>query len=105
MMMGLLSRLHLEHGMTIILGTHAVDEVPVYAQRVCLLGRGKVLKSGTPAQIFTDLPLVRQAGLRLPYVAALMNDLRRLDGVPLAEGILTVREARRELGRWISKVC
>lgn len=103
MMMQLLSRLHLEHGLTIILATHAVDEVPVYAQRVCLLKSGRVLKSGAPAQIFSDLPLVRQAGLRLPYVGALMNDLRQLDGIPLEQACFTIREARHELCRWLLK--
>lgn len=105
MMMQLLSRLHLEHGMTIILATHAVDEVPEYAQRIYLLKRGEVLKCGTPGEIFSDLALVRRAGLRLPYVAALMNDLRQLDGIPLEEVVLTAREARRELCRWIKKPC
>lgn len=103
MMMQLLGRLHSEHGMTIILATHAVDELPVYAQRVYLLNRGKVLQSGTPQQIFTNLELVRRAGLRLPYIATLMNDLQELDGISFEKIALTVDDARHELRRCFSR--
>lgn len=97
MMVRLLNNLNREQGMTIILATHSVDVLPLFAHRIYLLNRGKVLKAGTPAAIFSDQELIRRAGLRLPYVAGLLDELKQLDGVPIDGMPLTLGEAREKL--------
>jgi cobalt/nickel transport system ATP-binding protein len=94
MMVSLLRNLNRKSGMTIILATHSVDTVPMVADRICVLNCGRLVRDGTPHQIFSNLELIRTCRLRLPYVTSLVDDLRRLDGVP-ANGLpLTVAEAR-----------
>jgi len=97
MMMQLLGRLNREKGMTIILATHAVDLLPLYTDRIYLLNKGSVVQSGSPLEVFMNQPLIEKTGLRLPYVASLMEELKRQDGVAIEGLPLTIGEARRQL--------
>lgn len=76
-MLELLGRLSRQDGVTIIMATHCVDLLPVFAQRVCVLKRGRVAGAGTPAAIFADPRSIHEAELRLPYVLA--NSIRFRD--------------------------
>jgi cobalt/nickel transport system ATP-binding protein len=101
MMMRLLNRLNRVHGITVILATHSVDMLPLFADRIYLLNRGSVLKAGSVAEIFCDQEMIDRAGLRLPYISSLLDELRRLDGVPIDGMPLTLGEARKQLLRLI----
>ena len=43
MMMRLLNRLNRQQGITVILATHLVDMLPLFADRIYVLNRGRVL--------------------------------------------------------------
>jgi cobalt/nickel transport system ATP-binding protein len=96
-MMRLLNRLNREQRITVVLATHSVDMLPLFAARIYVLNRGQVLKHGTPEDIFTDHHVLERAGLRLPYVSRLLHELKRYDGVPINGLPLTVGEARTRL--------
>jgi cobalt/nickel transport system ATP-binding protein len=97
LMMRLLNRLNREHHITIVLATHSVDMLPLFAARICVLSRGKLLKQGPPEEIFCDHEMLERASLRLPYVSRLLHELKRYDGVPINGLPLTVGEARKRL--------
>lgn len=97
LMMRLLNRQNREGGITVILATHSVDLLPLFADRICVLQRGKVLKEGTAEAIFCDHEMIERAGLRLPYISALLHDLKQYDGVPIEGLPLTVGDARKRL--------
>ncbi len=94
MIMRLLHRLNRQQGITVILATHSVDLLPLFADRIYLLSRGRVLREGPAREIFSDRDLIAQASLRLPYVSHLLDDMNRLDGVPIEDVPLTLGEAR-----------
>jgi cobalt/nickel transport system ATP-binding protein len=96
-MMHLLGGLNRQHGITIVLATHSVDTLPLFADRIYLLSRGCVLKQGPPTEVFCDQELIQRASLRLPYVSRLLDELKRFDGVPIDGLPLTLGEARRQL--------
>lgn len=96
-MLWLLNALNRQQGITIILATHSVDTLPLFANRIYLLNRGRVLKEGPSEEVFRDHELIDRASLRLPYVSSLLDELKRLDGVPITGLPLTLREARRQL--------
>jgi cobalt/nickel transport system ATP-binding protein len=96
-MMKLLGDLNRQHGITIVLATHSVDTLPLFADRIYLLNQGRVLKEGPTAEIFRDQELLHRASLRLPYVSRLLDELKRIDGVPINDLPLTLGEARRQL--------
>ena len=102
-MLELLGELNRRQGITIVMATHQVDMLPLFADRIYLLNRGEVLSHGSPAEIFGDEEMIRRAALRLPYISQLLDDLKRLDGVPLGALPLTLNEARRQLVNLIPK--
>lgn len=94
---GLLKKLNDETGLTVIMATHEVDLVPLYVKHVAVLSRGAIVRSGTPASVFDSAEELRDAKLRLPYIAKLMQNLRTDGAVEYETLPLTVGEARREL--------
>ena len=97
LMMRLLSRLNKINGITVILATHSVDMLPLFADRIYILNMGRVLAEGPAEEVFNDHEILKQASLRLPYISGLLHDLKRFDGVPIAGLPLTVGEARARL--------
>jgi cobalt/nickel transport system ATP-binding protein len=93
--MKLLVRLNKEEGITILMATHDVDLVPLYADTVFVLKAGKIILSGTPREVFSAKETIRSAGLRLPRVAHLGEILAKKDGLFLNEIPLTIGEARQ----------
>jgi cobalt/nickel transport system ATP-binding protein len=97
LIMRLLNRLNREQGITVILATHSVDLLPLFADRIYVLGRGRVLKQGPSDEIFCDHEMIDRACLRLPYIAALLHKMKEYDGVPINGLPLTIGEARMRL--------
>lgn len=97
LMMRLLHRLNREHKITIILATHSVDVLPLFATRIFVLSRGALLKQGSADEILCDHEMLDRASLRLPYVSRLLHEMKRYDGVPINGLPLTVGEARKRL--------
>jgi cobalt/nickel transport system ATP-binding protein len=95
--MRVLSRLNKERGITVLLATHSVDMLPLFADRIYVLNRGTVLHQGPPEVIFRDDEILKTAHLRLPYISGLLYELKKYDGVPIDGLPLTIGEAREKL--------
>jgi cobalt/nickel transport system ATP-binding protein len=95
--MKLLYKLNRE-GITIIISTHDVDLVPLYAYQVYIISEGNIIKEGSPQNVFADVETIRKANLRLPRIAHLMEILQKKDDLPFDKPYpLTIGEARRKL--------
>ena len=91
-------------GMTIIISTHDVDLVPLYSNRVNIIMDGKIIKTGTPHEVFDDVDLIRKADLRLPRLAHLAEVLEKEDNIKISDSYpLTIGEARKGLVNYIDK--
>lgn len=87
-----------KEGMTIIISTHDVDLVPLYAYHVYIINDGKIIKKGSPHEVFGDVKTIREANLRLPRIAHLMEILQKKDNMPFDGPYpLTIGEARRKI--------
>lgn len=84
-----------DSGMTVISITHYMDEV-VNADRVVVMDRGKIVKEGTPTEIFMNTDKLLEYGLELPRANYIANKLIE-SGLPLKKGILTEGELSKEL--------
>ena len=98
-MMGLLLRLNREKGVTIVMATHSVDLVPLFLDRLYILSKGRVVRSGTPEEVFTAPEEMEHVKLRLPHIAETIYRLKHEDHVPFGRIPLTIGEARREVLR------
>nr|WP_048187859.1 ATP-binding cassette domain-containing protein [Methanobacterium paludis] len=87
-----------KEGMTIVISTHDVDLVPLYADSVYIISKGKIIKEGSPQEVFGDVETIRKADLRLPRIAHLMEILQKEDEVSFGKPYpLTIGEARRRI--------
>jgi len=96
-MMEILTRLNKEQGVTIVMATHSVDLVPIFLHRLHILSRGRLIRGGTPEEVFTAPEELQQVKLRLPHIAELIYKLKHEEGVPFGRIPLTIGEARRDI--------
>ncbi len=93
--MELVRYLNKEKGITVILITHHTDEV-VDADSILLMSAGKVVKQGTPMEIFSDLDALKQVKMDTPQVTALADRLAK-QGLPIKTPILHEEELVEQL--------
>jgi cobalt/nickel transport system ATP-binding protein len=94
----LLLRLNRDDGLSLIMATHDVDMVPLFANKLIILSKSKILMEGSPNEIFSDTELIRKVNLRSPRITHLFEILRSKDNLPLDKKLpLTISEARREI--------
>ncbi len=102
-MLELLTRLNREEGVTIVMATHSVDLVPLFLHQLHILSKGRLVRGGTPEEVFTSPAELEQVKLRLPHIAELIHKLTHEDGLPFQRLPLTVGEARREIVEMVQK--
>jgi len=92
-----INQLNSEHGITIVLITHNMEEA-VQAGRVVVIDNGRVVMDDVPKKVFSQVEQVRALGLDVPQVTFLAHLLRE-KGLELPDGILTVDECITELNK------
>ncbi len=93
--------LNREHGITIALITHYMDEA-AQCDRVVVVDRGKLLMDGLPREVFSRVEELKAVGLDVPQVTELMHSLRQA-GLPVREDIITEEECSEELCRLLGE--
>lgn len=88
-------RLNKEEGITIVYITHFMEEA-VTSDRVVVMKNGKLLHEGTPRDIFTQVPMLKELGLDVPVAAEVASKLRA-HGMPLQADIITEEELGDQL--------
>lgn len=88
-MMEMFARLRQEQALTVVLVTHQMDDVANYADHVIVMDQGRVVKTGTPQEIFKDPAWLVDHQLGLPKTTAFAQQLMakglHFDPVPLTE--------------------
>ena len=87
--------LNKEHGMTIILITHYMDEA-AQADRIIVMDDGSIKMEGTPREIFPQVERMKTIGLDVPQVTELAYELKKAE-ININEKILNVDEMVEEL--------
>lgn len=89
-LMGLFKKLH-QAGMTIVLVTHLMDDVANFADTVYVLEKGRVVKSGQPAQVFQDVDFMEKIQLGVPKITKFAQELAE-KGMKFAHYPITIEE-------------
>lgn len=81
-------KLKKENGITIVYITHYMEEA-VLADKVYVMDNGKLLTTGTPREVFSQVELMKKHRLDVPQVTELCHKLRacgvEIDTLPLTE--------------------
>ena len=94
--------LNREHGTTVVLITHYMDEA-VQSDRVVVIDHGKLLLDGTPREIFSQVELLKEVGLDVPQVTELIYELKQ-EGLDLPDGVLTEDECAGVLRNLLDQI-
>ncbi len=96
--LALLQQLNKELGLTLIIATHDVDLVPLFADQICILNKGQIVLDGKPQEVFSQADTLRSMDLRLPRITHLFEILSKHHQLmPDKPYPLTIGEARKEI--------
>lgn len=95
--LNVLHELNRQENVTVILITHYMEEV-IDIDKLYVMNDGKLVMSGTPREIFSQVEKLKELRLDVPHVTELAYELQK-EGVPLKNGILTSEEFTEELIR------
>ncbi|HHU03297.1 MAG: energy-coupling factor transporter ATPase [Christensenellales bacterium] len=76
-----IKRLH-EQGTTIVIISHSMDDVAWLAERIAVMERGRIVKTGSPKDIFSQYSFLSDMGLDVPQASELSYKLIE-KGVPI----------------------
>ncbi len=88
--MDTIKRLNKEENITIIHITHFMEEA-VQADRVIVMDEGRVVLTGTPSEVFSNVIKMKEIGLDVPQVTELAFMLRE-KGINIDNNILTIED-------------
>ncbi len=100
--LGMISRMHRERGMTIVLVSHSMDDVARYVQRIMVMNAGNLLMDGAPHDIFAHVRELEDIGLAAPQVTYILDKIRAR-GLPVRTDCLTVEETAEEILRAVGR--
>lgn len=75
-LMTIFQQLHMA-GMTIVLVTHLMDDVAMYADFVHIMEKGKLVRSGKPVEIFQEVDFLESIQLGVPKITRFAANLER----------------------------
>ena len=98
--LSLIESLRRDYGTGIVMVSHSMDDVAMYADRIAVLDQGSLYLVGTPEEVFSHGTELLDMGLNLPQATQLVRALRA-SGVAIERDYYRMDELTRELiGRW-----
>lgn len=88
--MATVKRLNDEYGITIIMITHYMEEA-AQCRRVIVMDKGKIILDDSPAEVFSQVELMKSVGLDVPQATELIYELNK-SGFKLDRHIITEEE-------------
>lgn len=96
----LVESLRHDFGTSIIMVSHSMDDVAMYADRIAVLDQGSLFMVGTPEEVFSHSAELLEMGLNLPQATQLVRALRAR-GIAIQEDYYRMDKLTQELiGRW-----
>ncbi len=83
-------KLNREENITVILITHHMEET-IDSDIIFVMKNGRIVLSGTPAEVYKKSDIIRECGLEVPQAVHIAEGLRKR-GLRLPEDILTMDE-------------
>ena len=97
-----ISALHRDRHMTIILVSHSMEDIARYADRIMVMNHGEKVFDAPPKEVFRHYKELEAIGLAAPQITYIVQGLKE-HGVPIADDITTVAEARDAILQLLGK--
>ncbi|MCQ2082377.1 MAG: energy-coupling factor transporter ATPase [Lachnospiraceae bacterium] len=94
--LGLISKIHEETNMTVILVSHSMEDVANYVDRIIVMNKGEVFMDGTPKEVFTHPDELEKIGLAVPEVTYIVRELKER-GLNVDTTVTTLQEAKETI--------
>ena len=91
--LGLISKMHKELGITISLVSHSMEDVAQYVDRILVMNGGQVMYDDTPKEVFRHYKELEMVGLAAPQVTYFIHELKE-KGWNVDLSATTVEEAK-----------
>jgi energy-coupling factor transport system ATP-binding protein len=95
--------LHQERRLSTILVTHSMEDAARYADQIVIMQQGKVVKKGTPEEIFSAPVELVEMGLDVPEVVRFQLKLEDKLGIKLEKIYLTIDELSSAVSKVLSR--
>mgnify|MGYP003297896375 CR=1 FL=1 len=92
----LITKMHKERGMTVILVSHSMEDVAKYVDRIIVMNKGEVMYDDVPKEVFKHYAELEEVGLAAPQVTYIMNRLNK-EGFSFNTNVTTITEAKEEI--------
>ena len=89
----LITRMHKERGMTVILVSHSMEDVAKYVKRIIVMNQGRIMFDDVPKEVFRHYKELEEIGLAAPQVTYLMHELKGR-GLNVNTEVTTIEEAK-----------
>ena len=100
--LALISKMHKERKITIILVSHSMEDVAEYVERIIVMNHGQVMFDDVPHEVFRHYKELEKISLAAPQVTYLMHELRE-KGLPVDVNATTIEEAKSEIMKVLGK--
>lgn len=101
--LGLISKMHKEIEITVILVSHSMEDVAQYVDRIIVMNSGEVMLDGKPKEVFHHYKELEEVGLAAPQVTYFMHELNDR-GIQVDLDATTVDEACESIIEAYNKV-
>ena len=92
-----------EAGLTVLLSTHDPDYAFSWADQIILFHQGRVLKSGSPIEVFSDQAALTLTNLSRPAVLSMYGSLCRKKiintGIPIPKNLMELEQIIEGIGK------
>ena len=85
-----------KYGISVVIATHDLDLAAQIADRICIVKSGSIIAEGTPAEIFYNSELLKEAGLKKPKIVQIYDEFCKSRGMERKNRPVTAEELARE---------
>lgn len=94
--LGEISKLHREKGITVILVSHSMEDVAKVCEKVIVINGGQIEMCASTGEVFAESEILSKMGLSIPQISKIVSSLRE-KGINLPDNILTVDDAEKAI--------
>ena len=99
--LGQIERLNREHGLTILVVSHSMEDVARFAQKILVMNKGEVFCYDTPPAVFARADEIAAIGLSVPQITKVFSMLRSR-GIDIRGDVYTIEFAMKTINEYLA---